>query len=59
MGRHAQNYPKQHVFYFFTISKKEVSDEVDCLHADKDERYLQIDTIIFGGDDQAFLKFPK
>ena len=40
--------------------KKEVSDEVDFLHADKDESFLQIDTKIFDGDDsQTFLNFPK
>ena len=39
--------------------KKEVSDEVDFLHADKDENYLQIDTMIFDGDGQAFPKFPQ
>ena len=39
--------------------KKEMSVEVAFLHADKHERYLQIDTVIFDGDDQAFLKFPK
>ena len=39
--------------------KKGVSDEVDFLHADKDAGYLQIDTMIFDGDGQAFPKFPK
>ena len=46
----------------FTISlqylKKEVSDEVDFLHADKHESLLQVDTD-FDGDGQAFPKFPK
>ena len=37
-----------------------MSDEVDFLHADKDESFLQIVTKIFDGDDsQAFLNFPK
>ena len=36
--------------------KKEVSDEVDFSHADKDENYLQIDTMIFDRDGQAFPK---
>ena len=39
--------------------KKEVSDEVDFLHADEDESFLQIDTKIFDGDGGAFLNFPK
>ena len=38
---------------------KEVSDEVDFFHADKYESFLQIDTMIFDGDSEAFLKFPK
>ena len=29
--------------------KKEASDEVDFLHADKHESFLQTDTMIFGG----------
>ena len=39
--------------------KKEVRDKVDFLHADKHESFLQIDTMIFDGDGQAFPKFPK
>ena len=36
-----------------------MSDEVDFLHADKHESYLQIDTMIFGGDDQELPKFQN
>ena len=47
----------------FTISlqylKKEVSAEVDFLHADKHESLLQVDNYDFDGDGQAFPKFPK
>ena len=43
----------------FVILQKEVSDEVDFLHSDQHESILQIDTMIFDGDDQAFAKFPK
>ena len=39
--------------------KKEVSDEVDFLGTDKYKIFLQIDTMIFDGDDQTFPKFPK
>ena len=39
--------------------KKEVSNEVDLLHADKHVSFLQIDTVIFDGDSQTFPKFPK
>ena len=42
-----------------------MSDEVDFLHADKNENFIQIDIMIFDagmifeGDGQAFPKFPK
>ena len=36
-----------------------MGDEVDFLHADKHERFLQINTIIFDGSGQAFPKFPN
>ena len=39
--------------------QKEVSDQVDFLHADKHGSFLQIDTMIFDGDGQAFPKFPE
>ena len=39
--------------------KKDVSNEVDFLHANKRERLLQIDTMILMGTVQAFLKFLK
>ena len=39
--------------------KKEVSYEVVFLLADKHESFLQIDTMIFDGDGQAFPKLPK
>ena len=35
------------------------SDEVDSLHTDKHESFLQIDVIIFDGNGQAFPKLPK
>ena len=39
--------------------KKEDSDEVDILHADKHESFPQIGTMIFDEDSQAFPKFRK
>ena len=39
--------------------KKELSDEVDFLHADKHESLLQIDSMVLIGGGQAFPKFPK
>ena len=39
--------------------KNEESDEVDFLHTDKHDSFLQIDAMIFDGDGQAFAKLPK
>ena len=39
--------------------KKEVNDEVEVLYVDKNEIFVQIDTMISDGDSQAFPKFPK
>ena len=39
--------------------KKKVSDEVDFLHADKQESFLQVDSMIFDGNDQAFPRLLK
>ena len=47
------------LFISLQYLKKEVRDKVDFLHADKHESFLQIDTMIFDGDGQAFPKFPK
>ena len=38
--------------------KKEVSDEVDILHAHKYEIFLQIDTMMFDGEWSSILKVP-
>ena len=38
VARHAQN----------TQSKKNMKDEVDFVHADKRQRFLQVNTIILG-----------
>ena len=38
---------------------KEVSYQIDFVHADKHVSFLQSDVIIFDGDGQAFSKFPK
>ena len=39
--------------------RKEVSNQVCFWHADKHESCLQIDTMIFDRDSQAFPKLPK
>ena len=38
---------------------EEESDEVDFLHVDRHESFLQVDTMVLYGDGQAFPKFPK
>ena len=59
VGRHAQITQNNKFYISLQYLKKEVSDEVDFLHVDKHESCLQIDTMIFDGDGQAFPKFPK
>ena len=54
-GQACPDYPKQQVILitspiYLKYVKKEVRDEVDFLHAYKDESFLQIDTMIFDGD---------
>ena len=39
--------------------KKEVCEEVDFLYTDKNESFLQLDTMIFDDDGQTFPRFPK
>ena len=36
-----------------------MSGEVNPLHADKQESFLQNDTVIFDDDGEAFPEFPK
>ena len=43
----------------FDISLQYLKKEVDFLHSDEHESFLQIDTMIFAGDGQAFPNFPK
>ena len=50
MARHAQITQNNKFYISLKYLKKEVIDEVDFLHADKDENKLQIDTMIFDGD---------
>ena len=59
VARHAQITQNNKFAISLQYLKKEVSDEVDFLHADKHESFLQIDTMIFDGHDQVFPKFPK
>ena len=57
MVRHAKVTQNNNFFISIQYLEKEVSDEVDFLHADKDEIYLQFDTMTSDGDDRAFPKF--
>ena len=59
MARHAQVTQNNKFAISLQYLKKEVRDKVDFLHADKHESFLQIDTMIFDGDGQAFPKFSK
>ena len=49
MARHAQITQINRFAIFLQYLKKEVSDEVDFLHADKHESLLRINTMILTG----------
>ena len=53
---HAQNTQNNMLPISLQYLRKDVSDEVDFLYADKHKGVLQIDTMILI---KAFLKFPK
>ena len=59
LARHAKITQNKKFAISLQYLKKEVSDEVDFLHGNKHESFLQIDTMIFDGDGQAFPKFSK
>ena len=59
LARHAQITQNNKFAISLKFLKKEVSDEVNFLHAYKHESFLQIDTMIFDGDGQAFPNFRK
>ena len=60
MARHAQFIQKKNKFTFsLQYVKRELIDKVDFLHADKHESFLQIHSMIFDGNGQAFSKFQK
>ena len=56
VARHAQIIRNSNFIISLKYLMKEVSDEVDLLHADKNENFLQINVMIFDGDGQAFPK---
>ena len=59
VAKHAQITGNNEFAISLQYLKKEASDEVDILHPNNHESFLQIDTMIFNGDGQAFPKFPK
>ena len=59
MARHVQIPQNNNVAIFLHYLKKEGSDEVDFLHAHQYESFLQIDAMIFDGDDLGFPKLLK
>ena len=59
MARNAQIAQNNKFVTSLQYLEKEVRDKVDFLHAGKHKSFLQIDTMIFNGDGQAFPKIPK
>ena len=59
LAKHAQITQNNKFAIPLQYHKKEVNDEVDFLHSDKLENFLQIYTMIFERDRQAFPKFPE
>ena len=54
MARHVKIPQNNNVAIFLQYLKKEGSDEVDFLHAHQYKSFLQIDAMIFDGDDLGF-----
>ena len=46
-------------FFKVLYLKKEVRDQVDFLHVDKHQSFLQVDNIDFGGRGQVCSKYSK
>ena len=59
VARHVQSIQNNKFAIFLQYLKDSVNDEVDFLHADKHESFLQISAMNFDRDGQAFPKFPK
>ena len=59
LARHAQITQNNNFAISLQYLKTEVRDKVDFVHANKHERFLQIDTMVFDGDGQVFPKYPK
>ena len=59
VARHAQITQNNKFAISLQYLTKEVSDEVDFLHAEEHEGFLEIITMVFDWDAQSFPKFPK
>ena len=59
MAKHFQSSQNSKFAMSLQYLKKESRDEVDFLHADKHQGFLQGDTIIIDGCDLAFPKYTK
>ena len=58
VARHVESIQNNQYVVSLQYLKKELSYEVDVLHADKRESYLQVDSIIFDGCGQACPNYP-
>ena len=59
MANHVQISQRNNFAISLQYLKKEVRDEVDFLHADKHESFLQINIVTFDGSGPAFQESPK
>ena len=59
MARHAQSTQNNKFAVSLQDLKKEGRVELDFMHADKHQIFLQVETINFGGHGQSCPKYPK
>ena len=59
IARHAHSTQNNNFAISLHCLKENVKNEIDFVPVDKHESFLQIDTVIYDGDGQAFPKFPK
>ena len=59
IDRYAQSTQESKFVISLKYLRNEVGDELDFLHADKHQTFLQVDTINISGHDQACSNYPK
>ena len=59
VARHAKITQNNKLAISLQYLKKKVSDEVEFLHADKHESFLQVNTMILNGNGKSFPKIAK